>query len=130
MPRFTKGELEVMRILWELGEVKPAEIEDRFPWEITNSSLRSYLSILLEKGHVSRRRVGKAYYYRAKTQRESAFRTMLRDLTDVCCEGSVETLLCRLIRSQKLSAEDLLELKRISEENDSQKTSPKKEKKR
>ena len=116
MPRFTKGELEVMRILWEHGELKPAEIEGRFPWEITNSSLRSYLAILLEKGHLSRRRVGKAFYYRAKTHRESAFRSMLGDLTRICCDGSVEVLLCKLIRSEKLSEEDLLELKRLSKE--------------
>ena len=74
MPRFTQGELEIMRILWERGELKPAEIHAHFPRKITNASLRSYLAILLEKGHVVRRRVGKAYYYRAKTRRESTFR--------------------------------------------------------
>ena len=128
MPRFTKGELEVMRILWMHPELKPAEIQGRFPWEIKNSSLRSYLAILLEKGHLVRRRVGKAYYYRAKTRRESAFRSMLRDLTRVCCDGSVEVLLCNLIRSEKLSEEDLLELKRLSEEKRSP-TKPRKGKK-
>jgi predicted transcriptional regulator len=117
MPRFTKGELEIMRILWKHGELKPAEIQDRFPWKIQNSSLRSYLAILLEKGHLIRRRMGKAYFYRAKTRRDSTFRNMLRDLTRICCDGSVEALLCQLIRSEKLSEEDLLELKRISEGN-------------
>ena len=116
MPRFTQGELEIMRILWEHGELKPAEIHAHFPRKIKNPSLRSYLAILLDKGHVVRRRVGKAYYYRAKTRRESTFRDMLRDLTRVCCDGSVETLLCQLIRTQKLSEADLLELKRLSEE--------------
>jgi BlaI family transcriptional regulator, penicillinase repressor len=115
MPRLTQGELEVMRILWAHGELKPAEIHAHFPRTITNPSLRSYLAILLEKGHVVRRRVGKAYYYRAKTRRQSTFRTMLRDLTRVCCDGSVETLLCQLIRTQRLSEADLLELKRLSE---------------
>ena len=117
MPGFTKGELEVMRILWKHGELKPAEIQERFPWKIQNSSLRSYLSILLEKGHLIRRRMGKAYFYRAKTRRDSTFRNMLRDLTRICCDGSVEALLCQLIRSEKLSEEDLLELKRISQGN-------------
>jgi BlaI family transcriptional regulator, penicillinase repressor len=116
MTEFTRGELEVMRILWTHGELKPGEIHEHFPRKIKNASLRSYLSILLEKGRVVRRRVGKAYYYRAKTRRESTFRSMLRDLTRVCCEGSVETLLCNLIRTQKLSEADLLELKRLSEE--------------
>ena len=130
MPRFTKGELEVMRILWQHGELKPAEIEGWFPWKITNSSLRSYLAILLEKGHLSRRKVGKAFFYRAKTQRESAMRSMLGDLTRICCDGSVEALLCSLIRSEKLSAEDLLELKRLSEQDVPVTKPSKKEKKR
>ena len=116
MPRFTQGELEVMRILWTRGELKPAEIHEHFPRKIKNASLRSYLAILLEKGNVVRRRVGKAYYYRAKTRRESTFRSMLRDLTRICCDGSVETLLCQLIRNEKLSDADLLALKRLSEE--------------
>ncbi len=116
MPRFTQGELEIMRILWEHGELKPAEIHARFPRRIKNPSLRSYLAILLEKGHIVRRRVGKAYFYRAKTRRESTFRAMLRELTRVCCDGSMENLLCQLIRTQKLSATDLLELKRVSAE--------------
>jgi len=117
MVRFTKGELEVMRILWNCGELKPADIQGQFPRKITNSSLRSYLAILLEKGHLVRRRVGKAYYYRAKTRRESTFRGMIRDVARICFDGSLNAMLCHLIRSQKLSEEDLLELKRVSEEN-------------
>jgi len=31
MARFTAGEMEVMRILWEHGELKPSEIQRRFP---------------------------------------------------------------------------------------------------
>jgi BlaI family transcriptional regulator, penicillinase repressor len=115
MPRFTQGELEVMRIIWDYGELKPADIHSRFPRKITNPSLRSYLTILLEKGHVVRRKVGKAYYYRAKTRRQSTFRAMLDDLTRVCCEGSIDNLLCQLIRVHKLSEADLVELKRLSE---------------
>jgi predicted transcriptional regulator len=118
MPRFTQGELEVMRILWTRGELKPAEIHERFPRKIKNASLRSYLAILLKKGHVTRRRVGKAYYYRAKTRRELTFRSMLRELARICCDGSVETLLCQLIRAEKLSEADLLALKRLAEEGE------------
>ncbi|WP_197172032.1 BlaI/MecI/CopY family transcriptional regulator [Novipirellula aureliae] len=31
MPPFTSGELEVMQLLWEHGEMKPGEIQDVFP---------------------------------------------------------------------------------------------------
>jgi len=68
---------------------------------------------------VVRRRVGKAYFYRAKTRRESTFRSMIADLARICCNGSVEALLCQLIRSEKLSEEDLIELKHVAEGQES-----------
>ncbi len=71
MPPFTPGELTVMRLLWELGEMKPADIQRRFPEPIKNPALRSHLTILLGKGHVSRRKVGKAFFYKAVTKQQS-----------------------------------------------------------
>ena len=114
MTHFTSGELEVMQILWAHGELKPAEIQEYFAREIKNPALRSVLKILVEKGHVSRRPVGKAYFYRARTRRKSAFHSMLRDLTEQFCEGSTRTLIFNLVQSERLSDEDLAELKRIA----------------
>jgi len=117
MPRFTEGELEVMKILWEEGgELKPPEVQERFPRPIKDPALRSYLRILVEKGHVARRRVGKAFYYRARTRQESAFRSMYRQLLDTFCGGSPEALVARLMKSEELSPEEIEELKRLAEE--------------
>ena len=102
MARFTAGEMEVMRILWEHGELKPAEIQKQFPRPIKNAALRSYLTILVEKGHLTRRSKGKAFYYRPKTKRESTFRSMLGELVNTFCGGSSEALLCHLLAKEKL----------------------------
>ena len=110
MARFTTGEMEVMRILWEHGELKPSEIQRHFPRPIKNAALRSYLTILVEKGHLARRAQGKAFYYRPKTKRESTFRSMLGELVNTFCDGSNEALLCHLLAKEKLSPEELLEL--------------------
>lgn len=115
MSRFTPGERRVMKLLWEHGEMKPAELQGRYPEPIKNPALRSYLTCLFEKGHITRRKVGKAYYYKAVTRPQSAFQTMLHDLVDTCCGGSVRSLLLNLIQSEKLSDEELLELKRLAE---------------
>ncbi len=118
MSRFTKGELEVMRILWEEGELKPPEIQEKFPRPIKNSALRSYLTILLEKDHVTRQRVGKAYYYKAKAKKERELRSMLSNIVDTFFSGSQEALLCRLIKSEDLSEKELLELKGLADGDD------------
>ena len=119
MPRFTTGELKVMRLLWEHGELKPAELQARFPEPIKNPALRSYLTTLLEKGHVTRRRVGKAFYYKAATRSRSAFRTMLGELVDAYCGGSVQALVMNIIKAERLSEDELLELKRLADGGDS-----------
>ena len=119
-PRLTSAELEVMQVLWNHGELKPAEIQDRFPRTIKNPALRSILAILVEKGHVVRRKEGKAFFYKSATRQKSIFRSMVRELTDVFCQGSAEALLMNLIRAQRLSDEDLLELKRLAEQPDSE----------
>lgn len=115
MRRFTENELEVMKILWVEGEMKPREIQSRFPREIKNPALRSYLTILLEKGHISRKWKDGAYYYRARTKRESVLREMYGRLLDSFFGGSPESLLCHLIKDEQISEERLLELKEISE---------------
>ena len=122
MAQFTPGELNIMRLLWEHGELKPGELQARFPEPIKNSALRSYLTILLSKGHVSRRKAGKAYFYRAVTRRESAFRTTLREFVNVYCGGSTQALLLNLISSEKLSERELVALKRLADESEAAST--------
>jgi BlaI family transcriptional regulator, penicillinase repressor len=116
MRRFTPGELSVMRLLWEHDALKPSEIQKLYPEPIKNPALRSYLKILLDKGHVKRRKAGKAYAYQAVTPKRTAFRSTLRDLIDAYCEGSTLALMVNLIRAEKLSEEELVHLKRLADE--------------
>jgi predicted transcriptional regulator len=128
MARFTPGEMEVMRILWRDGELKPSEIQERFSRPIKNAALRSYLTILHAKGHLTRRRRGNAFYYRPKTKRESTFRSMLGDLVNTFCDGSVEALLCHLLAKENLSQEELLQLQRMAQEQPAPSDSPRRTK--
>lgn len=125
-PQLTSAELEVMQVLWEHGELKPAEIQQRFSREIKNPALRSILTILVDKGHVARRKDGKAFFYKAATRRHSVFRSKVRELADVFCQGSAEALLMNLIKSQKLSEEELIELRRMANDHETKPTPKKK----
>ena len=126
MSALTAGELEVMQVLWEHGELKPSEIQERFGRPIKNATLRSALRVLLGKGHVARSKTGKAYYYRAKTPDRNAFQRMSRRLAQVFCGGSSAALVARLIESENFSEEDLRELRRLAESKVRSKNVPKK----
>jgi BlaI family penicillinase repressor len=122
MARLTEGEMEVMQVLWEHGSLKPAEIQERFPRPISNMALRSGLRVLMEKGHVKRRKDGRAYYYQAKTAREQAMKKTMRRMADVFAGGSPFALIAQIVKSEKLSEEHIQELQKIASET-SEKTS-------
>ena len=45
-PRLTETELKVMRLLWERGELKPAQFQEHYPEKIRNNALRGLLTVL------------------------------------------------------------------------------------
>jgi BlaI family penicillinase repressor len=117
MTPMTPGEVKVMRLLWEHGEMKPADLQALFAEPIKNAALRFYLTTLVEKRHVTRRKVGKAFFYKPVTRPRSAFRSMLGEFVDAYCGGSIQTLVLNIIKSEKLSEEDLLKLKRLADQD-------------
>ena len=68
---FTEVELEFMNIIWEHDEVSTEDIQkfleenDRY---LTDGSIRKILSILMTKGHLERRKMGRRFYYKAKVE--------------------------------------------------------------
>lgn len=113
MATFTAGELEVMQVLWDRGPLTPGQMQANFPRPVHNATLRSMLLVLLEKGHVARRKEGRAYVYEARTPQRNTLKKLVRRLTDVFCGGSPTALIAHIIQSEKLSADDIQRLRRI-----------------
>jgi BlaI family penicillinase repressor len=107
MTSLNQNELEALRILWEQGELKPAEIQSRFAWPIENATLRSVLVTLVEKKHIARRLQGKAFYYEAKVPKGTLLQTMLQTLARVFAGGSPQELVAQLMETSDIKAEDI-----------------------
>ena len=116
MTDFREAELEALRILWEAEEpLKPADIQSGFSWEIDNGTLRSTLAVLVEKGHVTRKKKGKAFFYRPKSSREKMMSQVAGRLARFFTGGSAASFITQLIQTEKLSKEEIEELRRIAE---------------
>lgn len=126
MTSFTTSESEVMRILWEHGEFKPSQIQEKYGRPIKNAALRFQLRVLLEKGHVTRRRVGRAYYYKAVTARQGAFKKMARRMANIYSRGSVAGLIAELVKTEKLSQDEVRQLQQLAQAKHTPKTTRKK----
>jgi predicted transcriptional regulator len=110
------NELEILKVLWKNGPLKPAEIQGRLSEPVKNSALRAQLTSLVERGQLKRRRRGKAFYYSAATPKQSAFEALTRRIADVFFEGSSVALVGQLIESaEDWTEEDLAVLRHIAE---------------
>jgi len=114
MNSLNTNELEALRILWEHGELKPAEIQARFASPIENATLRSVLVKLVEKQHISRRLQGKAFFYMACVPKATLLETTLQTLARIFAGGSRQELVMQLLEKTDLKSADLELLRRTA----------------
>jgi len=116
----TEVELQILRILWELGPSPVREIHQRMEAEKgTNySTTVKMLSIMLEKGLVKRTENTRPHVYRAAVSREKAGKRMIKDLVDKVYEGSAMSLVMQALSSTPASAEERDELRRLLDQMD------------
>jgi BlaI family penicillinase repressor len=107
MISLNKNELEALRILWERGELKPADIQAHFSWSIENATLRSVLVNLVEKGYITRKLQGKAFYYAACIPKATLLETTMQSLARVFAGGSTRELVAQLVETTDIKPSDL-----------------------
>ena len=111
MEELNQNELETLRILWEQGEAKPADIQARFAWPIENATLRSVLVNLVEKGHITRRLQGKAFFYAEQLPKATLLQTMMNTLARVFAGGSHKELVAQFVETSDIKPADLKAIK-------------------
>jgi len=114
MISLNENELEVLRVLWERGELKPAEIQSHFSWRIENATLRSVLVNLVEKKHVVRRLQGKAFFYAARIPKASLLQNFTQRLAQIFAGGSHKELVAQLVETADIQPADLLLLRQTA----------------
>ena len=113
---FTEVELEFMQILWDHEEMSTEEVQNALKAqdrELADGSIRKILSILLEKGHLTRTRQGRGFLYRARVVREQTKRNIVQDMLKRAFSGSVTGMVATLLDNPDLKREDVEEIKRL-----------------
>jgi BlaI family transcriptional regulator, penicillinase repressor len=108
------NEIEALRILWEKGACKPADIQAGFSWPIENATLRSALVNLVEKGCAARTLQGKAFYYSARVPKTTLLAQAMQSMARIFAGGSEKALVAQLAETADLRPEDILLLKQAA----------------
>ena len=118
----TEVELQILRILWELGPSPVREIHKKLEAEKgTNySTTVKMLSVMLEKGLVKRDEEVSPHIYRATATREKTGKKMLTDLVEKVYAGSTMSLVLQALSSTKASREELDEVRKLLDQMESE----------
>lgn len=114
----TPRELDVMAILWRLGDGSVQDVRDRLDEDLAYTSVLSVLQLLEQKGHVGHRKEGRAYRYFPLVEPEEAGETMLDRVLDTLYESSPVRLVAHLVDSRRLSGEDVERIRALLDRRD------------
>lgn len=104
----TKRELDIMGVLWDLGEATVTEVRDRVDPDLAYTGVSSMIRTLEMKGYVSHRRgEGKTHIYFPVIEPEKAGASALGRVLDKIYGGSPIKLLAQLVDQRKVSDKEL-----------------------
>jgi len=111
-PPLAKSELEVARIVWQLGGATVRQVADAMPSdrELDFKTVQTYLRRLEAKGYVRSRRDGRTNVYTSCVRPHTVVREVVRDMVDRLFDGRAMPLAQHLIEDHGLSDEEIDEL--------------------
>jgi BlaI family penicillinase repressor len=112
--RLTQRELDIMSVLWELGEATVNDVRDRVDPDLAYTSISTMIRMLEMKGFVSHRRgEGKTHVYFPVIGREKAGESALGRVLDKIYGGSPIKLLAHLVDQKRLSEKELARMREL-----------------
>ncbi len=106
------GELErsILLIIWRIGKVTAEQVREELGRPLKDSTIRTVLRRLEEKGYVAHSVENRTFLYRPAESRQRVAGRAVKRIVDWFCEGSVEALLVGMVDSKVLGRAELQRL--------------------
>ena len=107
------GELErsILLVVWRGGSVTADQVREELGRRLKDSTVRTVLRRLEEKGYLVHSVNDRAFIYRPAQSRQRVAGRAVKRIVDWFCEGSAEVLLVGMVKSRML---DHAELQRLA----------------
>jgi BlaI family transcriptional regulator, penicillinase repressor len=117
-PRLSALESAVMEVVWTKGRVTAEDVRTLLArrQDLKDSTIRTILRRLEEKGYVQHDVDGRTYVYRPRASQQNVAAQQVRGIIDKLCRGSVENLLVGMVDDNLITADKLRELAERIEE--------------
>jgi BlaI family penicillinase repressor len=106
------GELEraIMQLVWLHGELTAERVREELGRPLKDSTIRTVLRRLEEKGYVTHSVENRTYLYQPAEARQMVAGRAVQRIVDWFCDGSVEALLVGMVDSHVLGPKELQRL--------------------
>lgn len=117
--QLTGAELELMSILWAIGEGSVSDVIERLPVErkLAYTSVSTILRILEQKKVVTTRKEGRGHIYMPVMIKSEYESRAVRHVVDKVFNGVPSALVKQLLGSMKLGKSELDEIRQIIEKS-------------
>jgi predicted transcriptional regulator len=112
LPQLGDLEREVMQLIWADGPLTAEIVREKLARRLKESTVRTVLRRLEEKGYVEHTVEGRTYVYQATQPRGKVAAKAVKRIVDWFCNGSVEEVLVGMVDSAML---DQRQLRRIAD---------------
>ena len=115
------AELGVLKVLWEKGPATVRDVLEHLHEQgrrVAYTTVQTLLTRLEQKRYATSNKSGMAYVYRAKVSRDRVTRSRLETLLTQLYDGAAGPLVLQLIRTERLTAEEIEELQTLISELD------------
>ena len=99
-----------MRLVWQHGELNAEEVRQQLDRPLKESTIRTVLRRLEEKGYLTHTVADRTFLYRPVEAQQIVAGRAVRRIIDWFCDGSVESLLVGMVDSKVLDREELKRL--------------------
>lgn len=115
--QLTNVELEIMQILWNLGEGSVHHVLEKLPPErkLAYTSVSTMLRILEQKGVVKAKKVGRGHYYAPKLEKAEFEANSVAQLVHKVFNDTPSYLVRTLLSVKNLSKSELDEIRALIE---------------
>jgi BlaI family penicillinase repressor len=116
----TAQELEIMKIIWSLGQATVREVYDtlRERRTIAYTTVQTMMNILESKGHLKKEPGDKAQVYLPVKAQQMAVRSLVREFVDRVFDGSARPLLVHLVQEKGLTERERRALRKLLKDED------------
>jgi BlaI family transcriptional regulator, penicillinase repressor len=116
------AEWQVMNVIWNAQPLTAQEVvarlEQQAQW--APATIKTMLHRLVKKKILTYEEQGNRYVYRSRTRRSDCVRQAGRSFLQRVFDGEPASLLAHFMRSSKLTAEEIVQLRRILNEQEAQ----------